>query len=103
LGYLYCLLETNPKSREISRERPRDGSGPEDGRGCRRRAAQIKVENCPEEQNWRKPLSFSEARSHFEKARINPLDKSMPDLLEGLKHLSHAIEEDFRTMGKKHT
>jgi hypothetical protein len=48
-------------------------------------------------------MSFSEARSHFEKARINPLDKSMPDLLEGLKHLSHAIEEDFRTMGKKHT
>jgi hypothetical protein len=45
-------------------------------------------------------MSYTEARSHFEKARINPLDKSMPDLLEGLKHLSHAIEEDFRTLEK---
>jgi hypothetical protein len=45
-------------------------------------------------------MSYSEARSHFEKARNNTPDQSIIDLLEGLKHLSHAIEEDVRTLGQ---
>jgi hypothetical protein len=45
-------------------------------------------------------MSYSEARSHFEKARNNTADKGVIDLLEGLKHLSHAIEEDIRTLGQ---
>jgi hypothetical protein len=45
-------------------------------------------------------MSYSEARSHFEKARNNTADQGVVDLLEGLKHLSHAIEEDIRTLGQ---
>jgi hypothetical protein len=43
-------------------------------------------------------MSYSEARNHFESARNNTADKSMVDMLDGLKHLSHAIEEDIRTL-----
>jgi hypothetical protein len=43
-------------------------------------------------------MSYSEARNHFEKARINTADGITIDVLEGLKHLSHAIEEDFRML-----
>jgi hypothetical protein len=43
-------------------------------------------------------MSYSEARNHFEKARSNITDQSTIDLLEGLKHLSHAIEEDVRAV-----
>jgi hypothetical protein len=43
-------------------------------------------------------MSYSEARNHFERARNNTADKSIIDLLAGLKHLSHAIEEDSRAL-----
>jgi predicted nucleic acid-binding Zn-ribbon protein len=43
-------------------------------------------------------MSYSEARNHFEKARINTADAVTMDMLDGLKHLSHAIEEDIRTL-----
>ena len=43
-------------------------------------------------------MSYSEARNHFEKARINTADAATIDMLDGLKHLSHAIEEDYRTL-----
>jgi hypothetical protein len=45
-------------------------------------------------------MSYTEARSHFEKAKIDTLNKGLVDLLDGLKHLSHALEEDFRTLGE---
>jgi hypothetical protein len=45
-------------------------------------------------------MSYSESRNHFEKARNNTADQSIIDMLEGLKHLSHAIEEDVRTLGQ---
>ena len=43
-------------------------------------------------------MTHSEARNHFEKARMNTADAVTIDLLDGLKHLSHAIEEDYRTL-----
>ena len=43
-------------------------------------------------------MSHSEARNHFEKARMNSGDAVTIEMLDGLKHLSHAIEEDFRTL-----
>jgi hypothetical protein len=43
-------------------------------------------------------MSYSEARNHFEKARINTADAVAIEMLAGLKHLSHAIEEDYRTL-----
>ena len=43
-------------------------------------------------------MSYSESRNHFEKARNNTADAVTVEMLEGLKHLSHAIEEDFRTL-----
>jgi hypothetical protein len=43
-------------------------------------------------------MSYTEARSHFEKAKLDNPNKGMLDLLDGLKHLSHAVEEDFRTL-----
>ena len=43
-------------------------------------------------------MSYSEARNHFEKARINTADAVTIEMLDGLKHLSHAIEEDIRTL-----
>jgi hypothetical protein len=45
-------------------------------------------------------MSYSEARNLFEKARNNTADQGIIDMLEGLKHLSHAIEEDIRTLGQ---
>jgi hypothetical protein len=45
-------------------------------------------------------MSYTEARSHFEKAKIDTLNKGLVDLLDGLKHLSHALEEDFRTLSE---
>jgi hypothetical protein len=45
-------------------------------------------------------VSYSEARNLFEKARNNGVDQGTIDLLEGLKHLSHAIEEDIRTVSQ---
>jgi hypothetical protein len=45
-------------------------------------------------------MSYSEARNHFEKARNLTTDQGAIDMLEGLKHLSHAIEEDIRTLGQ---
>lgn len=43
-------------------------------------------------------MSYAEARSHFEKGSLNTVDKGLIEMLEGLKHLSHAIEEDLRTL-----
>jgi len=43
-------------------------------------------------------MSYSEARNHFEKARNNTADAVTIEMLDGLKHLSHAIEEDYRTL-----
>ena len=43
-------------------------------------------------------MTHSEARNHFEKARMNTADAVTIDLLDGLKHLSHAIEEDYRSL-----
>jgi len=45
-------------------------------------------------------MSYSEARNHFEKAKNTTTDKTILDLLDGLKHLSHSIEEDLITLGK---
>ena len=43
-------------------------------------------------------MSYTESRNHFEKARINTADEVTIEMLDGLKHLSHAIEEDVRTL-----
>ena len=43
-------------------------------------------------------MSYTEARSHFEKARLITADKCMIEMLDGLKHLTHAIEEDLRAL-----
>ena len=43
-------------------------------------------------------MSYTEARSHFEKARLASVDKGLIEMLDGLKHLSHAIEEDLRSL-----
>jgi len=43
-------------------------------------------------------MSYSEARIHFDKAKNNTGDPSTKDIAEGLRHLSHAVEEDIRTM-----
>jgi hypothetical protein len=46
----------------------------------------------------RKMMSYSEARIHFDKAKNSAGDASTKDIAEGLKHLSHAVEEDIRKM-----
>ena len=43
-------------------------------------------------------MSYSEARNHFEKARMSTADAVTIEMLDGLKHLSHAIEEDLRKL-----
>jgi predicted GTPase len=43
-------------------------------------------------------MSYSEPRSHFEKARMNTADAVTIEMLDGLKHLSHALEEDIRAL-----
>jgi hypothetical protein len=43
-------------------------------------------------------MSYSESRNHFEKARMNTVDAVTIEMLDGLKHLSHAIEEDLRRL-----
>jgi len=43
-------------------------------------------------------MSYNEPRNHFEKARINTADAVTVEMLDGLKHLSHTIEENFRTL-----
>jgi hypothetical protein len=45
-------------------------------------------------------MSYSESRNHFEKATYHTADPGIVDMLQGLKHLSHAIEEDIRTLGQ---
>ena len=46
-------------------------------------------------------MSYSESRNHFEKARLNTADAGIIEMLDGLKHLAHAIEEDFRTLEQR--
>lgn len=41
-------------------------------------------------------MSYSEARIHFDKAKNRTVDPAIKDIAEGLRHLSHAIEEDIR-------
>lgn len=43
-------------------------------------------------------MSYTEARSHFENAKNNTADPTIIEIANGLKHLSHAIEEDIRTL-----
>jgi hypothetical protein len=43
-------------------------------------------------------MSHSEARNHFENARINTADAVTIEMLDGLKHSAHAIEEDYRAL-----
>jgi hypothetical protein len=43
-------------------------------------------------------MSDPKARSHFEKARLDTVDEGVIEVLDGHKHLSHAIEEDLRTL-----
>ena len=43
-------------------------------------------------------MSYSEARNHFEKGKSNTVDKGIIEMLNGLKHLSHALEEDIRAL-----
>jgi hypothetical protein len=43
-------------------------------------------------------MSYAEARTHFEKARLETADKGLIEMLDGLKHLAHATEEDMRTL-----
>jgi len=43
-------------------------------------------------------MSYAEARSHFEKARLNTVYKGVIEMVDGLKYLSHAIEEDLRSL-----
>jgi len=46
-------------------------------------------------------MSYSESRKHFAKARLNTADAATDEMLDGLRHLSHAIEEDFRTLEQR--
>jgi hypothetical protein len=41
-------------------------------------------------------MSYSEGRIHFDKAKNSTVDPAIRDIAEGLRHLSHAIEEDIR-------
>jgi hypothetical protein len=41
-------------------------------------------------------MSYSEGRIHFDKAKNSTVDPAIKDIAEGLRHLSHAIEEDIR-------
>jgi hypothetical protein len=43
-------------------------------------------------------VSYTEARSHFENAKNNTADPAIIEIANGLKHLSHAIEEDIRSL-----
>jgi uncharacterized membrane protein len=43
-------------------------------------------------------MSYSDARSHFENATNLKADEAVTELANGLKHLSHAIEEHMRTL-----
>jgi hypothetical protein len=43
-------------------------------------------------------MSYSEARNHFEKGKNDTVDKGVIEMLDGLKHLSHAVEEDIRSL-----
>jgi signal transduction histidine kinase len=43
-------------------------------------------------------MSYSEARNHFENATNLKADEALSELANGLKHLSHAVEEAIRTL-----
>jgi hypothetical protein len=44
------------------------------------------------------PMSYTESRSHLERAKGNTQDPAIIELANGLKHLSHAIEENLRSL-----
>jgi hypothetical protein len=43
-------------------------------------------------------MSYSEARIHFDKGKNGAVDPALKEMAEGLRHLSHAIEEDIRKL-----
>jgi hypothetical protein len=43
-------------------------------------------------------MSYTEARTHFEKATLTTRDTTVIELLLGLKDLSTAIDEDMRKL-----
>jgi len=43
-------------------------------------------------------MSYTDARNHFQNATNLKADAALTELANGLKHLSHAIEEDIRTL-----
>jgi hypothetical protein len=43
-------------------------------------------------------MSYSEARIHFDKGKNSAVNPALKDIAEGLRHLSHAIEEDVRKL-----
>ena len=43
-------------------------------------------------------MSYTESRSHFQNATDLKADAAIIELANGLKHLSHAIEEDIRRL-----
>jgi hypothetical protein len=43
-------------------------------------------------------VSYTEARSHFENAKNNTADPAIIEIANGLKHLTHAVEEHIRTL-----
>jgi hypothetical protein len=45
-----------------------------------------------------KCMSYTEARSHFENAKNTTTDPTIIEIANGLKHLSHALEEDIREL-----
>jgi hypothetical protein len=43
-------------------------------------------------------MSYSEARNHSEKGTSKTVYNGIIEMLDGLKHLSDALEEDIRTL-----
>ena len=43
-------------------------------------------------------MSYSEARNHSEKGTSKTVYNGIIEMLDGLKHLSHALEEDIRAL-----
>ena len=96
-----CLFQTAPKSQEITpsvcsaiASAPiRSAGGLFFGSSKRG-----KVNDCICRNLEGNTMSYSDARNHFEKARMNTADAVTIEMLDGLKHLSHAIEEDIRKL-----
>jgi hypothetical protein len=55
-------------------------------------------QTCKHEDPREEYMSYVEARNHFQNATNLKADEAVTELANGLKHLSHAIEEDIRTL-----